>query len=179
METNFRITETKEQAVKLEAFNRIDADTARALVRPCVDIDRWIDTVVEGRPYSNVEEAVEVARSGASSWTESEINGALAHHPRIGERASGGTAEATLSRSEQAGLEVDGDDIAGALAAGNRAYEEKFGRVFLIRAAGRSTEEILGSLRERLTHTEEDEIPVVADQLRQIAVLRLEGVLEP
>ncbi|MGN6218424.1 MAG: 2-oxo-4-hydroxy-4-carboxy-5-ureidoimidazoline decarboxylase, partial [Microbacterium sp.] len=68
--------------MKLEAFNRIDADAARALVRPCVDIDRWIDAVVEGRPYSNVEEAVEVARTAASPWTVTEIDGALAHHPR-------------------------------------------------------------------------------------------------
>jgi len=163
--------------VKLEAFNRIDAEAARAIVRPCVDIDRWIDAVVEGRPYSNVEEAVEVARTAASPWTVTEIDGALAHHPRIGERASGGSAEATLSRSEQAGLGVQGDDVASALAAGNRAYEDKFERVFLIRAAGRSAEEILGILQQRLTHTEEEEIPVVADQLRQIAVLRLEGIL--
>lgn len=163
--------------MQLEAFNRIDAEAARDLVRPCVDIDRWIDAVIGGRPYSNVEEAVEVARASASPWTVAEIDGALAHHPRIGERASGQNAEAALSRSEQAGIAGTDDDVAEALLAGNHAYEQTFGRVFLIRAAGRSASEILRSLRERLHNTPEEEITVVADQLRQIAVLRLEGIL--
>lgn len=162
--------------MELEAFNLIDAETARAIVRPCVDIDRWIDAVVEARPYSNVEELIEVARTCALPWTVTEIDGALAHHPRIGERASGASAEASLSHSEQAGLGLQSDDTAAALTAANRAYEEQFSRVFLIRAAGRSAEEILASLRERLTHTDEEEITVVADQLRQIAILRLEGI---
>ncbi|WP_405218514.1 2-oxo-4-hydroxy-4-carboxy-5-ureidoimidazoline decarboxylase [Agrococcus sp. Ld7] len=162
--------------MQLAAFNRIDAEAARAVVRPCVDIDRWVDALVDGRPYSSMEALIEAARTRALPWTVAEIDGALAHHPRIGERASGTSAEASLSRSEQAGLGVQREDTAAALAAGNRAYEEQFSRVFLIRAAGRSAEEILASLRERLTHTDEEEIPVVADQLRQIAILRLEGI---
>lgn len=162
--------------MKLEAFNRLDAEAARAILRPCVDINRWIDAVVAARPYSEVAELIEVARACALPWTAAEIDGALAHHPRIGERAPGASVEASLSRSEQAALNAQGDDVAAALATGNRAYEEQFSRVFLIRAAGRSAEEILTSLRERLTHTDEEELTVVADQLRQIAILRLEGI---
>ena len=58
-------------------------------------------------------------------------------------------------------------------AAGNQAYEERFGQVFLIRAAGRSAEEILAALESRLTNDEKTEQSIVADQLRQIALLRL------
>lgn len=164
--------------MKLDAFNRLDAEAARALVRPCADIDRWVDAVVDGRPYASPAELVAAARTSASPWTTVEIDRALAHHPRIGERASGAGVEASLSRSEQAGLGMPGDDVAAALAAGNRAYEQRFGRVFLIRAAGRNAGEILDALRERLAHTEGEEIPVIADQLRQIAVLRLEGLID-
>ncbi|MFE5407747.1 2-oxo-4-hydroxy-4-carboxy-5-ureidoimidazoline decarboxylase [Microbacterium sp. NPDC056569] len=164
--------------MKLDAFNRLDAEAARAAVRPCVDIDRWVDAVVAGRPYTTSEELLETARTSAAPWTPAEIDGALAHHPRIGERAGGGGAEASLSRSEQAGIGIPSADVAAALAAGNRAYEEKFSRVFLIRAAGRTADEILDALGERLAHTEEEEIPVVAEQLRQIAVLRLEGIID-
>lgn len=164
--------------MKLDAFNRLDAEAARALVRPCADVDRWIDAVVAGRPYASRAELVAAARTSAAPWTIAEIDRALSHHPRIGQPASGPSAEASLSRSEQAGLGMPGDDVAAALAAGNRAYEERFGRVFLIRAAGRSAPEILAALRERLAHTEGEEIPVIADQLRQIAVLRLEGIID-
>ncbi len=163
--------------MELDAFNRLDAETARAVVRPCVDLDRWVDAVVAGRPYATRAELLDAARTRAAAWTVAEIDGALAHHPRIGERPSGGGAEASFSRSEQAGIGMPPADVAGALAGGNRAYEEKFSRVFLIRAAGRSAAEILDALNERLAHTEEEEIPVVAEQLRQIALLRLEGII--
>ena len=62
----------------------------------------------------------------------------MAHHPRIGERPTAATTEAAMSRSEQAGVDPADQDVSTALAEGNRAYEEKFGRVFLIRAAGRT-----------------------------------------
>ena len=163
--------------MKLDVFNRLDAEAARAVVRPCVDIDRWVDAVVAGRPYATTAELLATARTSAAPWTTAELDGALAHHPRIGERASGGGAEASHSRSEQAGIGMPSADVAAALAAGNRAYEEKFSRVFLIRAAGRSAAEILDALDARLAHTEEQEILVVAQQLRQIAVLRLEGII--
>jgi 2-oxo-4-hydroxy-4-carboxy-5-ureidoimidazoline decarboxylase len=82
-----------------------------------------------------------------------------------------------MSRSEQAGVDPADAAIAEALAAGNRAYEEKFGRVFLIRAAGRTAPEILSALNERLDNTPAQEDAIVAQQLREIALLRLEGVI--
>jgi len=163
----------------LEQFNLLDREQARDAVRPCLDVARWVDVVVDARPYSAVQELLTVAREAASPWTIAEIDGALARHPRIGERARGAHAEASLSRSEQAGIDRGDAAVAEALAAGNRAYEERFGRVFLIRAARRTPEEILAALQIRLTHSPEEEIPVVAEQLREIAVLRLEGILTP
>jgi 2-oxo-4-hydroxy-4-carboxy-5-ureidoimidazoline decarboxylase len=82
-----------------------------------------------------------------------------------------------MSRSEQAGVDPSDNGTAAALAAGNRAYEEKFGRVFLIRAAGRTATEILAALSTRLTHSPAEEDRIVAQQLREIAVLRLQGVI--
>jgi 2-oxo-4-hydroxy-4-carboxy-5-ureidoimidazoline decarboxylase len=163
--------------VDLDSFNALDRDAARSALRPCVDIDRWIDAVVDGRPYADVGEALAAARLAADPWTEAEIDGALAHHPRIGDRPQGASAEATFSRSEQSGVDVTDSDVQGALVAGNLAYEDRFGRVFLIRAAGRSSQEILDALNARLLHSPDEELAVVAEQLREIAVLRLEGVL--
>jgi 2-oxo-4-hydroxy-4-carboxy-5-ureidoimidazoline decarboxylase len=82
-----------------------------------------------------------------------------------------------MSRNEQSGVDERDAGTIAALAEGNRAYEEKFGRVFLIRAAGRTANEMLAALHERLGHTPEQEEPVVAQQLREIAVLRLEQSL--
>jgi 2-oxo-4-hydroxy-4-carboxy-5-ureidoimidazoline decarboxylase len=164
-------------SVSLESFNALDRDAARAAVQPCVDIPRWVDAVVDGRPYSSVDEALTVARSAADPWTESEIEAALAHHPRIGERAAGTGAEAEHSRSEQAGVDATDSEVQAALVVGNLAYEDRFDRIFLIRAAGRSSQEILDALNARLVNTPEEELAVVAEQLREIAVLRLEKVI--
>ena len=166
------------QPLPLSEFNRLSPEAADQLLRPCLDIDRWIRTLVDQRPYASVEELTHTARAAADPFTDEEVKAALAHHPRIGQRAEGASTEATLSRSEQAALTVD-DDVQRRLRAGNEAYEERFGRVFLIRAAGRSAEEILAALENRLANDEATEQAVVADQLRQIALLRLAGAVAP
>ncbi|WP_022893054.1 2-oxo-4-hydroxy-4-carboxy-5-ureidoimidazoline decarboxylase [Agromyces subbeticus] len=160
----------------LEVFNDVDRQTAIDTLRPCVDIGRWCESIADGRPYASVDELVTAADAAAAPFSAEEIEGALAHHPRIGERARGDTAEATMSRNEQAGLDPD-DAIRAALSDGNLAYEQRFGRVFLIRAAGRSAGEMVALLTERLEHSAEEEDLVVAQQLREIAVLRLKGII--
>lgn len=166
---------TSEQgSIRLNEFNCLSDEAATELLRPCLDVDRWVSTIVKKRPYPSVEALLGVAREAADPITGSELEAALAHHPRIGQRATGGSAEAALSRSEQAGLIRD-DDLDQRLRAGNEAYEQRFGRVFLIRAAGRSTPEILAQLETRLSNDPETEDRVVAGQLREIALLRLSG----
>lgn len=163
--------------MKLAEFNEADRAEASAALRPCVDIQRWVDQIADARPFASGKELLGFARDAASPFTAEEVEAALAHHPRIGERPTAATAEASMSRSEQAGVDPADAAVAEALAAGNRAYEEKFGRVFLIRAAGRSAPEIVAALKERLANTPAQEDVIVAQQLREIALLRLEGVI--
>lgn len=160
----------------LTQFNESSVEEATALVRACAHVDRWVDEVVAGRPYATVADAVASVYSSANPWTEAEVDSALARHPRIGERAKGSDADAQMSRREQAGVGIDAD-VQRRLDDGNAAYDAKFGHVFLIRAAGRSAEEILAALTERLNNTPEQERTIAAEQLRQIAALRLEGAL--
>lgn len=161
----------------LEQFNAAARTEAADALRPCLDIQRWIDDLADARPYPDLGALLAAGRRAADPFTPAEIDAALAHHPRIGERAEGNSAEARLSQSEQAGLGEAGAAVAEALAEGNRAYEEKFGQVFLIRAAGRSREEILAALNTRLGHSPAEEQAIIGQQLREIAVLRLEGLI--
>jgi 2-oxo-4-hydroxy-4-carboxy-5-ureidoimidazoline decarboxylase len=68
-------------------------------------------------------------------------------------------------------------DVRAALVDGNRAYEERFDHVFLIRAAGRSPEEVLAQLRRRLDNDAETERTEVTEQLAQITGLRVKGMV--
>ena len=85
----------------LPELNAMTAAEADAAVRPCVDIDAWVDAVVGGRPYDTVADLLAVADAQARTWSPAEVEGALADHPRIGERHQGSGASAAMSGSEQ------------------------------------------------------------------------------
>ena len=162
--------------MQLQEFNDRTAGEAAEAVRPCVDIDSWVDGLVAGRPYDGVADLLGRADELARAWTPVEVDKALADHPRIGERHAGSGASAEMSGSEQAGVDPKDAEIQRRLAEGNAAYEERFDRIYLVRAAGRSVEEILSLLEQRLANDPDTEIAVTSGQLREIALLRLEGL---
>jgi hydroxyisourate hydrolase len=153
----------------------LTADDLRDALPPALAVRRWADDLLAGAPYPSLDALVEAATTAATPLTEAEVDEALAAHPRIGERptAAHGEAEARFSRAEQASSDADDAELAARLAAGNRAYEERFGRVFLIRAAGRTRAEILAELERRLRLDDDAELATVAAQLREIMALRL------
>ncbi|MFI7483432.1 2-oxo-4-hydroxy-4-carboxy-5-ureidoimidazoline decarboxylase [Kocuria sp. M1R5S2] len=163
----------------LMEFNSLGRAEAIETIRPSLDVPRWLESLADARPYGHREALLDAARSAAHPFTAEEIERALSHHPRIGERARGESPEAGLSRSEQAAVDPADEDVQRRLREGNRAYEDRFGQVFLVRAAGRGPEEILEQLSQRLGNDPETERAVVAEQLRQIALLRLEGLVTP
>jgi len=157
-------------------FNALADAEARRVLHSCLDVPRWVDDLLAGRPYDTVAAALDRAAATAATLTADEVEAALARHPRIGEQAGAGH-DAAFSEAEQSGVDHSDSAVAQALAEGNAAYERRFGRVFLIRAAGRSSEEILAELRRRLDNSDEDELAEVVRQLGEIAHLRLEQVI--
>ena len=141
----------------LTEFNTTDV---RPLLTECLAVPRWVDAVLAGRPYADVDALKAAADVPLSS---DEIRQAMAAHPRIGEKPSGGFAH-----SEQSG--VDNPD---AFAAANAEYEAKFGHVYLVCASGRSGDELLRILRERLDNDPATELAVAGRELLKIAELRL------
>ncbi len=160
----------------LQEFNSAPDDRLRPLLAACCDVPRWVDGVLAGRPYGDAAALNQTADKGLRELDASDVDRALAAHPRIGDRAAGASTEAAWSRNEQSGV-GDDPDVRTAMAAGNREYEERFGRVFLICATGLSAQEMLASLRERLTHDDDVEAAVVQEELRKIALLRLAKVV--
>jgi len=152
-----------------------DAQLREGLIA-CLHVRRWADDVVAAGPYGSVDALVEAARDAATPLSAAEVDEAMAQHPRIGERPTGTGQAASFSRAEQASSASGDEELAARLAAGNAAYEARFGRVFLIRAAGRSREEILGELERRLGLDPEEEIGIVGRELRDIALLRIPQV---
>jgi len=160
----------------LAEFNEAPVSEALNLIAPCVALPAWAEDLVAARPFSNINVLQHYASQLTHHWGSAELNQALSAHPRIGEKAQGTSQEAALSKDEQSAVDGQNSALTLALAQGNAEYEARFGRVFLIRAKGRSGEEILGELRRRLKNSESDEEVEALEQLRQITLLRLEGV---
>jgi 2-oxo-4-hydroxy-4-carboxy-5-ureidoimidazoline decarboxylase len=142
----------------------------------CLAVPRWVEDVAAAAPYASLEDLLDAAGVAATPLSPEEVDQALADHPRIGESAMGESAASAYSAEEQSASASDDPELAVQLAAGNRAYEEKFGRIFLIRAAGRSRPEILQELYRRLELEPDAEIKVVAAELRDIALRRITQV---
>ena len=162
---------------RLDDFNAEPSEQAGEALRACNAAPRFVAEVLAGRPFPDADALVDRAQEVARSLTWDEVSVALAAHPRIGDRPSGSSAEAQASRREQSSMTDADAATRSALVDGNRAYEDRFGHVFLIRAAGRSPEEMLAELRRRLANDAEAERAEATEQLAQITGLRVRGLV--
>lgn len=163
--------------IALHDFNHLPEKEALALLIPCVALPGWAEALVYGRPYPSRSELTIAAQALMQRWDEAALAQALSAHPRIGEKPASAQVEAALSRQEQGAVNDRDAALAQALREGNARYEARFGRVFLIRAKGRSGEDILQILNARLKNSDAQEVQAALEQLREITLLRLEGVI--
>ena len=161
----------------IDEFNDEPADHAVQTLRACNAAPRFAAELVAGRPYRDAETLVARAEEVVRSLPWEDVAVALAAHPRIGDRVEGSSAEAQSSRKEQSSMADADDETRRALLEGNRAYEERFDHVFLIRASGRSPDEMLAELRRRLDNDEDAERAEVTEQLAQITGIRVKALV--
>jgi 2-oxo-4-hydroxy-4-carboxy-5-ureidoimidazoline decarboxylase len=163
--------------VSLAQFNSAVNDARlRDSVRACCAAEAWVDRIVGGRPYPEVAALDEESDAATAALDDTGLAQALAGHPRIGERATGG--HAAWSRQEQSGVTDAGADVKTQLAQANAAYEQRFGHVYLVCATGRSAEELLEICRSRLANDPRTEREVVLRELAAINRLRLAKLLD-
>ncbi len=113
---------------------------------------------------------------GPEDWME-----AFRAHPRIGESPVATLASAKSkewSTQEQGHMNDSGDATNLALAEGNRQYEDRFGRVFIVCATGKSPVEMLDILRERLRNDDATELRQSAEEQQNITQIRLRKWLQ-
>ncbi len=153
----------------------IDPDTpdGRDRLTAALGVQRWVEAVATGGPYPSLDALVAAGDAAAADLSDAELDEALSHHPRIGERSGTADTAGSLSAAEQAGLDRAEEGEDAAMVRGNEVYEQRFGRVFLIRVAGRTRAEVLEELQRRLKNDPEDETAEAKQQLREIAASRL------
>jgi len=160
----------------LARWNVLSASEAAEEILPCCGSQRWAQALVRLRPFQDGEamqmksDEIWLALDPAD-WDE-----AFASHPRIGEKKAPDFAtakSAQWSSQEQSGVGLSSEDIQEQLRHANAEYEQRFGRIYIVCATGKSAEEMLAILERRLNNDEIAELCEAAEQQRQITQLRL------
>jgi len=174
------LTDAGRRAVGLRRLESLPAGALRRELAQCLGAARWVDAVAAARPWGSSAALADAADAACADLAETDWLEAFRAHPRIGERHAARSQTATEARwsaSEQAGTTTAGDATRAALAAGNAAYEARFGFLYLVCAAGKSADELRARLEARLHNDRATELAVAADEQRQIMRLRLDRLL--
>jgi 2-oxo-4-hydroxy-4-carboxy-5-ureidoimidazoline decarboxylase len=152
----------------IATFDALPGTEAERLLLRCCPSTAWVRAVAAGRPYGSADALFTAADAALAALDDHDLDEALAGHPRIGERSA-----SSDSSREQAGVLNSDQGVLSALAEGNRAYEERFGHVYLVCASGRNGAELLGVLEERLHNDAETEAVRTRTELGKINRIRL------
>ena len=146
------------------------------LLQACCGSERWVERMMARRPFGSSDAAMAAAREAWFGLQPDDWIEAFGKHPRIGDRDAlrrRFAATRTLSEREQAGVSGASEEVLAALFEGNRAYEARFGYIFLVCATGKSAAEILALLEARLLNDPAAEILIAAEEHARICDLRL------
>jgi 2-oxo-4-hydroxy-4-carboxy-5-ureidoimidazoline decarboxylase len=165
----------------LAAWNALDPEAAAQAILPCNGSLAWAEGMAALRPFATPFDLTCSADLVWKSLSNKARQHAFDSHPRIGEQhakaASASSPEVqaaslAMSAAEQSSAQLT-DDIQQQLAAANRAYEAKFGRIFIVCATGKTAAEMLAILNQRLRNDPATELLEASEQQRQITQLRL------
>ena len=164
----------------LEQLNTISATEAAAELLKCCGSRRWANEMTAGRPFQTVHELLAQADRVWWSLNEADWLEAFRAHPKIGEKKAATTQSAEAqkwSAQEQAGVAQASAQTISQLAARNQEYEDRFGFIFIVCASGKSSEEMLAIINDRIRNDAKTELRIAAEEQRKITRLRLEKLL--
>jgi len=164
----------------LSWLNSLTDDEATKELLQCCGSRRWAWQMADARPYENLADVI--ARANHIWWSldRDDWLEAFRSHPKIGEKKAAESVSAQSkhwSGQEQAGVNTASVQTTNTLATLNHAYEQKFGFIFIICATGKTSDEMLTALCERLEHDAAEELPIAAAEQCKITELRLKKLL--
>ena len=164
----------------LEWLNSLPHEEAVKTLLQCCGSKRWAENIAKSRPYPDVETLIKGANDTWWSLQQDDWLEAFRTHPKIGEKkATDPVSERSRqwSGQEQAGVATASRETVDTLAALNWAYEQKFGFIFIICATGKTSEEMLATLKNRLENEPATELPIAAAEQSKITELRLKKLI--
>jgi 2-oxo-4-hydroxy-4-carboxy-5-ureidoimidazoline decarboxylase len=158
-------------------FDHLDTAQKRTFLLPCCGSAAWVDKIIAALPAEDLIDLLEIAEDTWYACDKQDWLEAFATHPKIGDLQSlkeKFSSTAQWAEGEQSSVKQASEQTLKELAEGNRQYEEKFGYIFIISAAGKSADDMLGSLKARMNNSPEEELKNAMEEQLKIAKLRLE-----
>jgi allantoicase len=175
-----RVSRDKQRWQGSQGLNRLSKTGAHKALLDCCGSPMWAAQMVDRMPFADVAYILDTADKLWATLSKAEWRQAFRHHPAIGAKRAEKEQSATAkrwSKGEQAVANSAAPQTLAALARANQEYQSKFGYVFLICATGKTSEEILASLRQRLLNDPAEELRIAAEEQRKITRIRLEKLL--
>jgi 2-oxo-4-hydroxy-4-carboxy-5-ureidoimidazoline decarboxylase len=160
----------------LARWNSLPLEEAAREILPCGGSNAWATAMAAKRPLPDDGALLRASDEIWRDLSEADWLEAFGSHPRIGEsrpEQNVAAQSSAWSEEEQKKAATADKAIKTALKWGNREYEHKFGRVFIVCATGKSASEILEILRRRLHNDDATELQQAVEEQRQIMQLRL------
>lgn len=163
----------------LKELNEAHKENLRQQLQTCCGSAAWVQQMVASFPVSTEKELLDHAERIWFSLDEKDWKEAFEHHPKIGDMDSlrKKFSGDQWAAGEQAAVERSSEDVLQQLADYNKEYEEKFGYIFIVCATGKSAEEMLALLMQRLNNDPGEEIEIAAAEQNKITQLRLQKLL--
>jgi OHCU decarboxylase len=164
----------------LDRLNSLSREEAEAGFLKCCGSAEWAQRMAQLRPFQTPEQLHDSAGRVWWGLQQEDWLEAFRQHSKIGEKKAAGAQTARTSqwaREEQSGTRNARLELLDALAQANRKYQERFGYIFIVCATGKSAEEMLALLEQRLHNAPAAEILIAAEEQSKITRLRLEKLL--
>ena len=159
----------------LARWNELDAERAAQEILPCCGSSTWARLLAQRRPVVDETALLVACDQVRNQLTVADWDEAFRSHPRIGESPDQGRTgkSAAWSGEEQQRAGTAKEDVKQALVEGNAIYEQRFHRIFIVCATGKSAPEILAMLQRRLQNDQQTELLEATEEQRKITHLRL------
>ncbi len=164
----------------IDEINNLEEKLRREELRKCCGSRSWVNKLNAQFPVLDEEDLLEKSDSVWAECVEEDWLEAFTHHPKIGDVDSlkkKFASTAAWAGNEQSGVNAANDEVIQALAKGNDDYEKKFGFIFIVCATGKSAEEMLALLSERIHNDRDTEIHIAAAEQNKITQLRLKKLI--
>lgn len=161
--------------MNLVTFNSLDKESARKELFACCGSNQWTDSMMNHFPFASEKQLVDLSSKiwydecNEADWRES-----FTHHPKIGDVKS---LTEKFAGKEQAGVAVATSETIEALAKANANYEAKNGFIFIVCATGKSADEMLALLNDRIQNTDEEELHIAMGEQQKISIIRFKKML--